>query len=80
MNAFLPSNNVLQARYIILISELLNAQSHAVKYEAATTLTSLTQNPAAIKGQSWQFTHGSKILIYYGSCCILLHQPGHQGV
>ncbi|KAJ3552668.1 hypothetical protein NM688_g4030 [Phlebia brevispora] len=38
-----------RARYIILISELLNAQSHAVKYEAATTLTSLTQNPAAIK-------------------------------
>ena len=42
-----------QARYILLISELLNAQSHAVKYEAATTLTSLTQNPAAIKGKSW---------------------------
>ncbi|KAH9929686.1 coatomer protein [Fomitopsis serialis] len=28
---------------------LLNASSHAVKYEAATTLTSLTQNPAAVK-------------------------------
>ncbi|KAJ3485247.1 hypothetical protein NLI96_g5074 [Meripilus lineatus] len=38
-----------RARYILLISELLNASSHAVKYEAATTLTSLTQNPAAIK-------------------------------
>ncbi|RPD65015.1 coatomer protein [Lentinus tigrinus ALCF2SS1-7] len=38
-----------KARYILLISELLNATSHAVKYEAATTLTSLTQNPAAIK-------------------------------
>ncbi|KAK7686605.1 hypothetical protein QCA50_010205 [Cerrena zonata] len=38
-----------KARYILLISELLNASSHAVKYEAATTLTSLTQNPAAIK-------------------------------
>ncbi|KZT08642.1 coatomer protein [Laetiporus sulphureus 93-53] len=38
-----------RARYIILISELLNASSHAVKYEAATTLTSLTQNPAAVK-------------------------------
>ncbi|KAH8094620.1 coatomer protein [Cristinia sonorae] len=36
-------------RYILLISELLNASSHAVKYEAATTLTSLTQNPAAVK-------------------------------
>lgn len=41
---------LLQARYILLISELLNATSHAVKYEAATTLTSLTQNPAAVKG------------------------------
>ncbi|TBU34466.1 coatomer protein [Dichomitus squalens] len=38
-----------KARYILLISELLNAPSHAVKYEAATTLTSLTQNPAAVK-------------------------------
>jgi len=32
------------------IFELLNASSHAVKYEAATTLTTLTQNPAAVKG------------------------------
>ncbi|KAI0652316.1 coatomer protein [Trametes meyenii] len=39
-----------KARYILLISELLNATSHAVKYEAAATLTSLTQNPAAVKG------------------------------
>ncbi|KAF9817775.1 hypothetical protein IEO21_03234 [Rhodonia placenta] len=38
-----------RSRYILLISELLNASSHAVKYEAATTLTNLTQNPAAIK-------------------------------
>ncbi|KAI0348157.1 coatomer protein [Trametopsis cervina] len=38
-----------RARYILLISELLNATSNAVKYEAATTLTSLTQNPAAVK-------------------------------
>jgi coatomer subunit beta len=30
--------------------ELLNSSSHAVKYEAATTLTTLTQNPAAVKG------------------------------
>lgn len=42
---------VVQARYILLISELLNASSHAVKYEAATTLTALTQNPAAVKGE-----------------------------
>ncbi|KAF8635297.1 hypothetical protein AX15_000475 [Amanita polypyramis BW_CC] len=38
-----------RARYIRCIFELLNASSHAVKYEAATTLTALTQNPAAIK-------------------------------
>jgi len=36
-------------RYIRCIFELLNASSHAVKYEAATTLTTLTQNPAAVK-------------------------------
>ncbi|THH30621.1 hypothetical protein EUX98_g3558 [Antrodiella citrinella] len=36
-------------RYIMLISELLNATSNPVKYDAATTLTSLTQNPAAVK-------------------------------
>jgi len=39
-----------QARWIRCILELLNASSHAVKYEAATTLTTLTQNPAAVKG------------------------------
>ncbi|TFK38623.1 coatomer protein [Crucibulum laeve] len=38
-----------RARYIRCIFELLNASSHAVKYEAATTLTTLTQNPAAVK-------------------------------
>ncbi|KAK7045761.1 coatomer subunit beta [Paramarasmius palmivorus] len=38
-----------RARYIRCIFELLNATSHAVKYEAATTLTMLTQNPAAVK-------------------------------
>ncbi|KZS93333.1 coatomer protein [Sistotremastrum niveocremeum HHB9708] len=36
-------------RYIRCILELLNASSHTVKYEAATTLTTLTQNPVAIK-------------------------------
>ncbi|KAH8111863.1 coatomer protein [Phellopilus nigrolimitatus] len=38
-----------RARYIRCIFELLTASSHSVKYEAATTLTSLTQNPAAVK-------------------------------
>ena len=40
-----------QAKWIRCIFELLNAQSHAVKYEAAISLTTLTQNPAAVKGQ-----------------------------
>lgn len=38
-----------RAKWIRCVFELLNSTSHAVKYEAATTLTSLTQNPAAIK-------------------------------
>ncbi|PWN92308.1 putative SEC26-coatomer complex beta chain of secretory pathway vesicles [Acaromyces ingoldii] len=38
-----------RTKYIRAISELLSASSHAVKYEAAITLTSLTQNAAAIK-------------------------------
>ncbi|KAL4064123.1 adaptin N terminal region-domain-containing protein [Scleroderma yunnanense] len=36
-------------RYIRAMFELLGAASHAVKYEAATTLTTLTQNAAAVK-------------------------------
>ena len=36
------------------IFDLLNAPSHAVKYEAATALTTLTQNPAAVKGKSFR--------------------------
>ncbi|KAL0952200.1 hypothetical protein HGRIS_008809 [Hohenbuehelia grisea] len=38
-----------RSRWIRCIFELLNASSHAVKYEAATTLTMLTQNAAAVK-------------------------------
>ncbi|KAF7359278.1 Coatomer subunit beta [Mycena sanguinolenta] len=38
-----------RARYIRVMFELLNVQSNAIKYEAATTLTTLTQNPAAVK-------------------------------
>lgn len=45
---YLPLINT-QARYVRCIFELLNVSSHAVKYEAATTLTTLTQNPAAVK-------------------------------
>ncbi|KAI0005525.1 coatomer beta subunit [Russula compacta] len=36
-------------RWIRCIFELLNASSHAVQYEAATTLTGLTQHAAAVK-------------------------------
>ncbi|SPC64143.1 probable SEC26 - coatomer complex beta chain of secretory pathway vesicles [Ustilago sp. UG-2017b] len=36
-------------RYIRAVSELLAAPSHSVKYDAATTLTTLTQNAAAVK-------------------------------
>lgn len=35
--------------------ELLSATSHAVKYEAATTLTTLTQNAAAVKGEIYSY-------------------------
>ncbi|KIY64902.1 coatomer protein [Cylindrobasidium torrendii FP15055 ss-10] len=47
-----PAN---KARYIRCIFELLNVPSHAVKYEAATTLTTLTHNPAAIKAAAASF-------------------------
>ncbi|GAA6052491.1 hypothetical protein JCM3770_003792 [Rhodotorula araucariae] len=43
------SEGALKARYIKCIFELLNSGSHSVKYEAAATLTTLTQNPAAVK-------------------------------
>lgn len=43
------TNPHLKGRYIRAIFDLLEAASHSVKYEAATTLTSLTHNPAAIK-------------------------------
>jgi coatomer subunit beta len=44
-----------KAKWIRCIFELLNSPSHAVKYEAATTLTTLTQNPAAIKAAAQAF-------------------------
>ncbi|EGN93580.1 hypothetical protein SERLA73DRAFT_97514 [Serpula lacrymans var. lacrymans S7.3] len=51
------SDSTHRSRYIRCIFELLNASSHAVKYEAATTLTTLTQNPAAVKGKAYLFTY-----------------------
>ncbi|OAX38117.1 Coatomer, beta subunit [Rhizopogon vinicolor AM-OR11-026] len=44
-------------RYIRCMFELLNSSSHAVKYEAATTLTTLTQNPAAVKAAASCFVN-----------------------
>lgn len=46
-----------QPKYIRIVYELLESSAHSVKYEAATTLTTLTQNPAAVKGASinWKF-------------------------
>ncbi|GAA5840616.1 hypothetical protein JCM11251_004168 [Rhodosporidiobolus azoricus] len=43
------SDGPVKARYIKCIFELLGSGSHAVMYEAAATLTTLTQNPAAVK-------------------------------
>jgi coatomer subunit beta len=45
----------VQAKWIRCIFELLNAPSNAVKYEAATSLTTLTQNPAAVKAAAAAF-------------------------
>ncbi|KAI9638983.1 ER to Golgi transport-related protein [Dioszegia hungarica] len=44
-----------RAKWIRCIFELLNSPSHAVKYEAATSLTTLTQNPAAVKAAAAAF-------------------------
>ncbi|KAG8967330.1 coatomer subunit beta [Tulasnella sp. 419] len=42
-------------KYVRCIFELLNSSSHSVKYEAATTLTALTSNPAAVKSAASSF-------------------------
>ncbi|EIW71578.1 hypothetical protein TREMEDRAFT_71204 [Tremella mesenterica DSM 1558] len=44
-----------RAKWIRCIFELLNSPSHAVKYEAAVSLTTLTQNPAAVKAAAGAF-------------------------
>ncbi|GAB5593932.1 coatomer subunit beta [Umbelopsis nana] len=43
------TNPANKGAYIRCIFELVNVPSHSVKYEAATTLMTLTHNPAAIK-------------------------------
>lgn len=52
----------------------MTASSHAVKYEAATTLTSLTQNAAAVKGipPFLLFCCYANIIIAAASCFIEL--------
>ena len=45
-------NTQHKARYLRLIFDLLEASSNTVVYEAATSLTTLTGNPTAIKGIS----------------------------
>ncbi|QRV94533.1 coatomer subunit beta [Ceratobasidium sp. AG-Ba] len=42
----------MRPKYIRIIFSLLTSTSHSVKYDAATTLTSLTQNPAAVKASA----------------------------
>ncbi|CAO3622895.1 unnamed protein product [Cunninghamella blakesleeana] len=43
------SNSANKGAYIRCVSELLEANSHSVKYEAANILMILTSNPAAVK-------------------------------
>ena len=50
-----------QARYIRCIFELLNASSHAVKYEAATTLTTL--NPKSRSSKRYDLTFPSTLTV-----------------
>jgi coatomer subunit beta len=45
----------LQGKYISVIFELLNSQSHAVKYEAASALVSLTSHTSAVKAAASAF-------------------------
>ena len=56
-------NDHIQPRWIRSIFELLNASSHAVQYEAATTLTTLTQHAAAVKG-----LHFLAVSIVFSNC------------
>ena len=45
----------LQARYLRLIFDLLEAGATTVVYEAASSLTSLTNNPVAVKAAATKF-------------------------
>ena len=48
-------NPINKGQYLKLIFELLEVNSNTVVYEAATSLTSLTSNPAAIKASASKF-------------------------
>lgn len=45
----------LQARYLRLIFDLLEAKESTVVYEAASSLTALTSNPVAVKAAAAKF-------------------------
>lgn len=47
--------DVVQARYLRLIFDLLEAGATTVVYEAASSLTSLTNNPVAVKAAATKF-------------------------
>ena len=47
--------DVIQARYLRLIFDLLEAGATTVVYEAASSLTSLTNNPVAVKAAATKF-------------------------
>lgn len=49
------TNKRLQARYLRLIFDLLEAGASTVVYEAASSLTALTSNPVAIKAAAAKF-------------------------
>ncbi|KAG1789584.1 uncharacterized protein HD556DRAFT_1396350 [Suillus plorans] len=59
VRCFLCSKNdtTHRPRYIRCMFELLNSSSHAVKYEATMMLTTLTQNPAAVKAAASCFVN-----------------------
>lgn len=46
---------IIQARYLRLIFDLLEAGATTVVYEAASSLTSLTNNPVAVKAAATKF-------------------------
>ncbi len=52
---YLKLLTILQGRYLRLIFDLLEAGATTVVYEAASSLTSLTTNPVAVKAAATKF-------------------------